>query len=90
MSTLFDQPPRQESLVRCMIWIRMIARDVGFNPDKMQAEDWHALCDLVRTALAIQSADAFDEQIAGFGLILRDDLAGGLNAIADAIKESSE
>ena len=39
--------------------------------DKMTPAQWYAAYDVARTALAIQSADILDEQLAGFGEILR-------------------
>jgi hypothetical protein len=69
MGTLFDQPPRGESLGKIMRGLHMQAADFGF-PDPMTPADWHAFCDLVRTALVVQSADIFDEQLGGFGDIL--------------------
>ena len=70
MATLFDQPARSDSLSKIMDGIQMDAKRFGF-PEEMTPEEWHALCDLTRTALAIQSADVLDEQLAGFGEILQ-------------------
>jgi hypothetical protein len=72
MATLFDQPPRQQSLESYVSLIETIALRFGFFPKKMSPAEWHVVCDLVRTALAIQSADVLDEQLGGFGDILRD------------------
>ena len=71
MGTLFDQSPRQETLDNYVHTIRSIARNAGFDTDNMTPAEWHAACDLARTALAIQSADALDEQLAGLGHILQ-------------------
>jgi hypothetical protein len=69
MGTLLNQKPRQDYLGGDAItWLMETMRQNGFDPEKR--DDVHAFCDLMRTALAIQSADALDEQLAGFGEIL--------------------
>lgn len=69
MGTLFDQAERQKYLGSNAIpWLMTIMRENGFDPKKR--DDVHAFCDLMKTALAIQNADALDEQLAGFGEIL--------------------
>jgi hypothetical protein len=69
MGTLFDQRPRGETLLQVMESIQFSRGRFGF-PEVMTPADWHALCDLTRTALAVQSADVLDEQLGGFGDIL--------------------
>jgi hypothetical protein len=86
MATLYDQPPRQESLAGYMHWICAQARKFGFDPDAMTAADWHALCDIVRTALAIQSADALDEQLGGFGDLIGN-IGNSLSGIDDSFRD---
>lgn len=68
MGTLFDQPPRQESLSQISAWICIVGTELGFNMKK--PDDVHAACDIIRTALAVQSADVLDEQLSGFGHLL--------------------
>jgi hypothetical protein len=68
MGTLLDQPERQ--FYSTMRLIQAWGRDLDF-PELMEPADWHALCDLVRTAIAVQNADIQDEQLAGFGEILQ-------------------
>jgi hypothetical protein len=71
MGTLYHQRPRTETLHSYM---HSISRALEFmkvpTNRKPTPAEWHAACDMVRTALAIQSADALDEQLCGFGLIL--------------------
>ena len=81
MGTLFDQSPRQETLDSYAHTIRSIARNAGFDTDNMTPAEWHAACDLARTALAIQSADALGEQLAGLGHILQQ-IAGAIEEVA--------
>jgi hypothetical protein len=81
MGTLFDQSPRQETLDSYAHTILSIARNAGFDTDNMTPAEWHAACDLARTALAIQSADALDEQLAGLGHILQQ-IAGAIEGVA--------
>jgi hypothetical protein len=85
MATLFDQPPRQETLAGH--WIRARAGEFGFSLDTMTAADWRALCDIVRTALAIQNADTQDEQLAGFGQLLSN-IGDSLSDIGDSLRDS--
>ena len=81
MATL--QPPRGKSLTGIMESIHHSAGRFGF-PENMSPAEWHALCDLTRTALAVQSADILDEQLAGFGNIL-DKLVEALNQLRNEI-----
>lgn len=70
MGTLFNQPERQAYLGgNALVWLLGIMHEHDFDPKK--PNDVHAFCDLMRTALAIQSADALDEQLAGFGELLQ-------------------
>jgi hypothetical protein len=61
--------------------------------EKLTSAQWHAACDAVRTALAIQNADVLDEQLAGFGEILQELCAAirqhaeAVSAIAEAISD---
>ena len=70
MATLFDQPPRQDALSLYVSWVHTNGVDLGF--DMKDPKQVHAACDLIRTALAIQNADTLDEQLGGFGELLRD------------------
>jgi hypothetical protein len=71
MGTLDTQPPRGQSLENCFHYATAALRFMGIPEDKKPtAAEWHAACDIVRTALAVQSADVLDEQLAGFGGIL--------------------
>jgi len=72
MGTLFDQPPRQESVNGYVYTVRRVAAEMGYALDTIKPAEWHAACDVVRTALALQTADALDEQLAGFGEILKE------------------
>jgi hypothetical protein len=81
MGTLFDQKPRQDYLGGgAIVWLMSTMRENGFDPKK--PDDVHAFCDLMRTALAIQSADTLDEQLAGFGEIL-EKIAEALSALIE-------
>ena len=86
MATLYDQPPRQETLAAYMHWICDRAPEFGFSPNAMTAADWRALCDIVRTALAIQTADARDEQLAGFGQLIGN-IGDSLSGIDDSFRD---
>ena len=81
MGTLFDQPERQKYLGGTAVeWLTSGMREHGF--DSKKPADVHAFCDLMRTALAIQSADVLDEQLAGFGEILQS-LVEAINNLKD-------
>jgi hypothetical protein len=69
-----------------MHWIRARAPEFGFSPDAMTAADWRALCDIVRAALAIQSADALDEQLGGFGQLISN-IGDSLGGIDDSFRD---
>jgi hypothetical protein len=71
MGTLFNQRPRQDTLESYISTVEYAVRTLGFKREKMTPADWHVVCDVARTALAIQNADAMDEQLAGFGEILQ-------------------
>ncbi len=67
MATVYDQPPRQQTLSRghdeVWDWVR---KYMGVSePKHVTPEQWQAAAAVVRTSLAIQSADALDEQISG-------------------------
>jgi hypothetical protein len=47
--------------------VEMFGEKERFTP-----AEWHAACDVVRTELAVLSADVLDEQLAGFGEILKE------------------
>jgi hypothetical protein len=71
LGTLFNQQPRQEYLGgNAITWLLGVMERNGFDPKK--PAEVHAFCDLMRTALAIQSADTLDEQLGGFGEILQE------------------
>ena len=84
MGTLFNQSPRQDSLHKHYVNDvgRVLRDDMGLDSSKASPAQWHAACDIARTALAVQSADVLDEQLAGFGELLQrlievlDDLKG--------------
>jgi hypothetical protein len=86
MGTLFDQPPRQDSLKYYVCSITETAELMGYSTGKMTPAQWHAACDVTRAALAIQNADRLDEQLAGFGEILRD-IGGAIGEIANAMAQ---
>ena len=70
-----------------MVWIREIAEEMGFNVAKgLTPAEWHAVCDVARTALALQNADVLDEQLAGFGEILQE-LVEAIRELAPARDE---
>ena len=84
MGTLFDQPDRQRYLGNGAIpWLLATMRDNGFDPKKR--DDVHAFCELMRTALAIQSADVLDEQLAGFGEILQS-IVSAINDLQEPLR----
>jgi hypothetical protein len=72
MGTLFEQRPRQDTFKTRIWWIQGIAEEMGFKGEKLTPAEWHAVCDVARTALALQNADVLDEQLAGFGEILQE------------------
>jgi hypothetical protein len=65
MGTLQNQPPRGDTIKRYVEEVVLLK--AGFDVT------WSEACDIVRTALLIQSADVFDEQLAGLG-----DIAQGI------------
>jgi hypothetical protein len=72
MGTLFDQQPRQESISSYVHTVRRVAAEMDYDLNTIKPAEWHAACDVVRTALALQTADTLDEQLAGFGEILKE------------------
>jgi len=72
MGTLQHQNPRVDTIQGYVSTLGNIAEQM--YPHKMQRdlqpEEWHAVAAITQAALAIQSADALDEQLAGFGEIL--------------------
>lgn len=82
MGTLFDQPPRQESLDRLFSYVERKAREIAVKADFPTNAEYHVACDMIRTALAVQSADVLDEQLGGFGHIL-ERIADSLEKISD-------
>ena len=72
MGTLQEQAPRQEHLMGYVSSIRGTLHEM--YPDRVSRyytrEEWTAAAEVTKVALAIQSADVFDEQLAGFGEIL--------------------
>jgi len=87
MATLHDQPPRQQTLDRYYgdIW-EWVQKYMGATePTAVTPQQWQAAAAVVRTALAIQSADAFDEQVSGAVTELAQALAG----IAEALHGGS-
>lgn len=71
MGTLFNQRPRQETLSSYFHEIEKALELMNVHGPLTPAQ-WHAACDIVRTALAIQSADALDEQLGGLGAIVQE------------------
>ena len=69
MATLFDQPPRHDTLGLYVSWVHNNGVDLGF--DMKDPRQVRAACDIIHTALAIQNADALDEQLGGFGQLLQ-------------------
>ena len=67
MGTLFSQAARWEGLGAA--GIEGVAVEMFPKAGELTPEQWHAACDVARTSLTVQSADAFDEQFAGFGEI---------------------
>lgn len=87
MATLHDQPPRQQTLGRYYgdIW-GWIQKYIGAtDPAAVTPEQWQAAAAVVRTALAIQSADAFDEQVSGAVA----ELSHAMTGIAEALRGDS-
>jgi hypothetical protein len=81
MGTLFDQPPRLESLGKLFDYVRSEAQKIAKNPKAPTLEELQVASEMVRAALAIQSADVLDEQLGGFGSILE--------GIADSLERIS-
>lgn len=68
MGTLFNQRPRSDTLET---YFHLMKDALGFmGIDRPTPADWQLACDMVRTALGVQSADVLDEQLAGFGELL--------------------
>jgi hypothetical protein len=86
MGTLHNQPARQEHLKYYVSSIAAVAKQIGYNPDKMTPAQWHVACDVARTALAIQNADALDEQLSGFGEILHS-MSESISRAADELAD---
>jgi hypothetical protein len=73
MGTLFNQRPRQETLMEGYLsTVRYALLEMGVQPEHATPDQWIAACEIVKAALAVQNADALDEQLAGFGELLRD------------------
>lgn len=80
MGTLSNQRPRQDTIESYVGTVIGVADQI--YPDektRLTAAEWTAAAVVARAALAIQSADAHDEQLAGLGEILRN-LADALSA----------
>ena len=73
MGTLQNQRPRQESIESYVSTVCYTAEQIypGKARDKMTPEEWKAAAAVMTAALGMQSADALDEQLAGFGEILQ-------------------
>lgn len=73
MGTLFNQRPRQESIESYARSITCIADDLWpkqkepYTPDQIIAA-----AKVAEVALKLQSADVFDEQLAGFGELFKE------------------
>jgi hypothetical protein len=73
MGTLFNQRPREEcARLHIDNVLRQIAYIIDKPLDKLNVEELRVGVEVVRLAHAVQGADALDEQLAGFGQILKD------------------
>jgi hypothetical protein len=72
MPTLYDQPPRQDGLENYASSIKHQVRLMFGSKNRYTPAEWHAACDVVRTACVIQSGDVQDEQLAGFANLLQE------------------
>ena len=82
MGTLSSQPERQPGLINTFDWVRDFARKIAKDRNSPTLAEYHAACDILRTALAVQSADVLDEQLGGFGQIL-ERISDSLEKISD-------
>jgi hypothetical protein len=73
MGTLFNQQPRGEHLLSHVYYIRQVLKDdFGVDPYEATPGQWMAACRVVEVASKLQTADVFDEQLAGFGELIRE------------------
>jgi hypothetical protein len=71
VGTLGSQFPRLDHLSSYASAIRQVLKDMGVKRfEEATPRQIHAACDVVRTCLAIQSADYLDEALGGFGDVL--------------------
>jgi hypothetical protein len=85
MGTLFNQQRRVETLSGNARSLYDALELMGIKSADATHTDWTVACDIVRTLLAVQSADVLDEQLGGFGEILQE-LVRALEAIAGAVE----
>lgn len=74
MATLYDQPPRSNSLQNYVSDVISTADTMfpGITIRGMSVDQWQAAARVTEVALQIQNADARDEQLAGFGELAQD------------------
>jgi hypothetical protein len=85
MGTLFNQQRLVETLSGNARSLYDALELMGIKSADATHTDWTVACDIVRTLLAVQSADVLDEQLGGFGEILQE-LVRALEAIAGAVE----
>jgi hypothetical protein len=66
MGTLFNQPERPDYFRAALAFMEVD------NLATLKPNEIHALCDLARTLSAQNDRDRLDEQLAGFGELLRE------------------
>lgn len=83
MGTLFNQQPRDKSLQSYVGCVVSTAETLfpGLTIQDIDLDQWQAAARVTEVALQIQSADTFDEQLAGLGEIAQD-AVGALREIA--------
>lgn len=84
MGTLFDQRARHESIKGCARGGLTDMLDIMGVTTKPTIEQWLCACRMLEVGLKYQSADILDEQLAGFGEIVRD-LAANVGRIAESL-----
>jgi hypothetical protein len=86
VGTLFSQPERQPGLINTFEWVKDFARNIAKDRNSPTLAEYHAACDILRTALAVQSADVLDEQLGGFGRIA-ESLVEAVNQISNRVED---
>ena len=72
MGTLFDQVSRQRSIDSYVSTVIGVAHELWPDDKTYTPAQYEAAARVAEAALKIQNADVLDEQLAGFGEILRD------------------